>query len=64
MMNRQLQIGWAQTDITPDRPVYVIGQLYSWISSYVHDPITATCLGAVQPVTRIPLTLFVFPKTT
>lgn len=43
-MNKQLNIGWAQTDITPDRPVYVIGQLYSRISSYVHDPITATCL--------------------
>ena len=43
-MNKQIQIGWAQTDITPDRPVYVIGQLYSRISSYVHDPLTATCL--------------------
>ena len=43
-MNKQLNIGWAQTDITPDRPVYVIGQLYSRISSYIHDPLTATCL--------------------
>ena len=43
-MNERIQIGWAQTDITPDRPVYVIGQLYSRISSYVHDPLTATCL--------------------
>lgn len=43
-MNQQINIGWAQTDITPDRPVYVIGQLYSRISSYVHDPLTATCL--------------------
>ena len=43
-MNTQINIGWAQTDITPDRPIYVIGQLYSRISSYVHDPITATCL--------------------
>lgn len=43
-MNRQINIGWAQTDITPDRPVYVIGQLYSRISSYIHDPLTATCL--------------------
>ena len=43
-MNKTIQIGWAQTDITPDRPVYVIGQLYSRISSYVHDPLTATCL--------------------
>ena len=43
-MNKQINIGWSQTDITPDRPIYVIGQLYSRISSYVHDPITATCL--------------------
>jgi hypothetical protein len=43
-MHKQINIGWAQTDITPERPVYVIGQLYSRISSYVHDPITATCL--------------------
>ena len=43
-MNKQINIGWAQTDITPDRPVYVIGQLYSRISSYVHDPLSATCL--------------------
>ena len=53
-MNKQINIGWAQTDITPDRPVYVIGQLYSRISSYVHDPITATCLvlenGVSYPV--------------
>jgi len=43
-MNNRINIGWAQTDITPDRPIYVIGQLYSRISSYVHDPLTATCL--------------------
>ena len=43
-MNKQLNIGWAQTDITPDRPIYLIGQLFTRISSYVHDPITATCL--------------------
>ncbi len=43
-MNKSINIGWAQTDITPNRPIYVIGQLYSRISSYVHDPLTATCL--------------------
>ena len=41
-MEKNICIGWAQTDITPDRPIYVIGQLYSRISSYVHDPLTAT----------------------
>lgn len=44
-MEKNIRIGWAQTDITPDRPIYVIGQLYSRISSYVHDPLTATCLA-------------------
>jgi len=40
-----LKIGWAQTDITPDRPVYVQGQLYHRISTYVRDPLTATALA-------------------
>lgn len=42
--NKQILIGWAQTDITPDRPVYVAGQLYTRVSTYVHDPLTATAL--------------------
>jgi hypothetical protein len=44
-MENQIQIGWASTSITPDRPVYVYGQLYYRISSYIHDPITATALA-------------------
>ena len=40
-----LRIGWAQTSITPDRPVYNGGQIYPRISGYVHDPITATALA-------------------
>lgn len=43
-MSKQIYIGWAQTDITPDRPFYVHGQMYHRISSYVHDPLTATAL--------------------
>ena len=43
-MTNKINIGWAQMDITPDRPVFVTGQLYTRISSYIHDPITATCL--------------------
>lgn len=54
-MNAPLKIGWAQTDITPDRPVYVIGQLYSRISSYVHDPLTATCLALDNGETQMTL---------
>lgn len=40
-----MKIGWSVTSITPDRPVLVAGQLYCRISSYVHDPITATALA-------------------
>ena len=39
-----LNIGWAQTDITPDRPFFVAGQMYPRLSTYIHDPLTATCL--------------------
>lgn len=42
--NNQLYIGWAQTSITPNRPVFLRGQFYERISRYVHDPITATAL--------------------
>lgn len=41
---KKLNLGWASVDITPDRPVYVAGQMYTRVSSYVHDPITATAL--------------------
>lgn len=40
-----LLIGWAQIDITPDRPVFLAGQIYKRVSKYVHDPITATALA-------------------
>lgn len=41
----QIMIGWAQTSITPNRPTYLAGQFYERISSFVHDPITATALA-------------------
>lgn len=41
---KQLNIGWSSMDITPDRPFFVAGQLYTRISSYIHDPLTATAL--------------------
>ena len=40
-----IRIGWAQTDLTPDRPVWMIGQMYHRVSEYVRDPITATALA-------------------
>ena len=42
---KSLEIGWAQTDITPPLPFYLQGQFYDRIARYVHDPITATALA-------------------
>ncbi len=44
MQAKQCNIGWASIDITPDRPVMVAGQMYPRLSSYIHDPLTATAL--------------------
>jgi ankyrin repeat protein len=40
-----LHVGWARTDITPDRPVVLVGQPYKRISQRVRDPLTATALA-------------------
>ena len=40
-----LYVGWAGIDITPDRPVALIGQLQKRISQKVRDPLTATALA-------------------
>jgi hypothetical protein len=42
--NKPIRIGWGTCNITPDRPVMLSGQLYSRVSRYVHDPISATAL--------------------
>jgi len=44
-MSKQISIGWGSGSITPDRPLNVFGQLYERVSSYVHDPLTATALA-------------------
>lgn len=44
-MERKMRIGWACTDITPARPVYLAGQMYVRVSRYVHDPITASAIA-------------------
>lgn len=38
-------VGWASTDITPDKPVLVAGQYAARVSVGVLDPITATVLA-------------------
>ncbi len=40
-----LHAGWAMIDITPDRPVALVGQLNKRISLKVRDPLTATALA-------------------
>jgi hypothetical protein len=40
-----LYVGWAGADITPPKPVALVGQLHKRISQSVHDPLTATALA-------------------
>jgi hypothetical protein len=40
-----LRVGWASADITPPRPVALVGQLHKRISTGVRDPLTATALA-------------------
>lgn len=40
----QLYTGWAQTDITPDRPVRLAGQFHERISTHVQSRLTATVM--------------------
>jgi len=42
---RPLYAGWASADITPQRPVALVGQLHKRISTGVRDPLTATALA-------------------
>jgi sugar phosphate isomerase/epimerase len=40
-----LKAGWARVDITPPKPVALVGQLHKRISQGVQDPLTATVLA-------------------
>lgn len=44
MKAKKCSIGWASIDITPDRPVFVAGQMYPRISTVVLEPLTATAV--------------------
>ena len=46
---RPLLVGWATADITPTRPVALVGQLHKRISTGVRDPLTATILALEAP---------------
>ena len=41
----KLYVGWATADITPDKPVNLIGQFHKRITMKVNDPLTATVLA-------------------
>ena len=43
--NQRLHIGWAETDITPEKTVQVAGQLHVRLSEGIADPVTATALA-------------------
>ena len=40
-----LYAGWSTIDITPNKPVALVGQLHKRISKRVRDPLTATALA-------------------
>ncbi len=44
-MNKTLRFGWAEKDITPEKPVSLRGQFYRRISEYVHSPLSVTVLA-------------------
>ncbi len=44
-MENNMKIGWAQADITPDKPVLLAGQFYARVSEGVMDPVTATAFA-------------------
>lgn len=40
-----LNIGWASSDITPDKPVLIAGQFYARVSEGIMDPVTVTAMA-------------------
>ena len=44
MEKENISVGWAEVNITSDKPVLLQGQFYTRISEYVNDPVTATAL--------------------
>ncbi len=50
-----LRVGWAATDITPDKPVVIVGFHAKRISGGVRDPLTATVLAleSVGPTGKV-----------
>ncbi|HNS32640.1 MAG TPA: hypothetical protein PKN36_06660 [bacterium] len=45
MKKEKILVGWAERNITPDRPVFLVGQFHPRISEYVDGPVTATAFA-------------------
>ena len=59
-------IGWAETDITPKRPVLLFGQMYQRVSQYVKEPLKGTALvmeNGSDQATIISLDITIPPET-
>ncbi len=50
----ELKAGWAEADITPDKPVLLAGQFYARVSEGIQDPVTATALAIESLQDSIP----------
>lgn len=48
MKSNEFYAGWSSIDITPDRPVFLAGQLYPRVSQYIQDPLSATAFAFSQ----------------
>jgi hypothetical protein len=44
-IENRLMIGWAEAEITPDKPVFMAGMFHARLSEGVLDPITVTALA-------------------
>ncbi len=44
-MENNVQIGWSEVSITPERKIQLAGQFYKRVSQYVETPITVTALA-------------------
>lgn len=45
LAEQRLMVGWSSANITPPKPVALIGQLHKRVSTGVRDPLTATVLA-------------------
>jgi hypothetical protein len=49
MNDGPVKIGWSSQDVTPDKPVNLMGQFHVRVSERVNDPVTVTALALESP---------------